>query len=60
MPEDRTQLNTERIAALVEVLEQEGAVPSGTADELKNADQIGRADEVAQAHAQANGAGGGA
>lgn len=58
MPADRTQIANERIDALVEMLEAEGVIPTEHADELKNANGIGRAAEVAQAHARGTDAGG--
>lgn len=55
MPVDRTQLTTERIDALLRLISENGTTPAGEtpadhAAALRDVEQLGSADEIADAH----------
>lgn len=54
MPPNKTQIANERIAAILDILEEEGTIPAEHADALRSAEGIGDAAEVAQAHKNGN------
>lgn len=60
MPVDRAQLANERVDALLRLIAEDGTTPPGQAPAehaaaIRDAEQLGRPDEIADAHSQGRG-----
>jgi hypothetical protein len=55
MPADPTQLNSERLEALIETLVAEGVLPRDWADSIESTEQIGDGLEIAEAAREGRG-----